>query len=213
VDNSYPSPDQVLENLGDKVVDGLGTAITGARDDLAEYRAAVPHFVADHSSRGLAGWIHDRMWARAIGLLEDVDDISFVDSEPTREIYVRADYRIRMKRHSRTGAIRSYPTQGALAFINQEPDLLSLLGITTLNITVGYEWDDLTRSMGDPVMSLRDGSFDDVIWMVGLPFTADGGTGTIAPIVPTVPDGTGPATPSIDVPRYDTTSREGTQDE
>jgi len=205
----YPEPDEVIEALGDKVVAALTAAILGARADLAEYRRAMPHFVADHSSRGLANWIHDRIWARIVTELDDVDGVSFVDSGPLRELYVNADFRLRFKRHSPTGAIRSYPTVGALDFITQEPDLLTLIGIRTLNLTAGYEWDDLARVMGDPVLSLRDGSFDEVIWMSTLPVAGGAAGGTISPIKPTTD---GPTPPVIEAPRYDSEEHEGTDD-
>jgi len=201
----YPEPDEVIEALGDKVVAALSAAILGAKDDLAEYRQGMPHFVADHSPRGLANWIHDRIWARIVAELDGVESVSFVDSGPLRELYVNADFRLRFKRHSPTGAIRSYPTVGALDFITQEPDLLSLIGIRTLNLTAGYEWDDLARTMGEPVLSLRDGSFEDVLWMSTLPAAG----GTITPIKP-VTDG--PTPPVIEAPRHDSEENQGTDD-
>ena len=205
----YPVPDEVLASLGDKVVAGLSTAVASARQDLADYRAAFPHIVADHSGRGLANWIHDRMWAHATVALDGINNLAWVDSGPSRDIYVGMDYHIRLKRHSSTGAIRNYPTATALDFVAQEPDLLTLLGITTLNVSVGYEWDDLTRSMGNAVISLRDGSFDDVIWMSDLPAAPAAGGVIVTPIVPT---GDGPAAPIIEVPRIDGQEQEGTTD-
>lgn len=205
----YPTSDEVLGALGDKVVSGLSMAVAGARQDLADYRAALPHIVADHSGRGLANWIHDRLWAHAINALEDVDSVSCVDSGPNREIYIGMDFHIRLKRHSSRGAIRNYPTATVLDFIAQEPDLLTLLGITTLNISAGYEWETLTRTMGNAVISLRDGSFDEVIWMVDLPESSAAGGAVVAPIIPTVD---GPSAPVIDVPRIDGREHEGTSD-
>lgn len=204
----YPGPDEVLEALGDKVVGAISAAVAGAREDLATYRAVFPDFVADQSARGLLNWIHDRMWARAKASLDDVADVAFVDCGPTHDIWVGNGFRLRLKRHSSTGAIRAYPTQSALAFISQEPDLLSLIGTVTLNLTAGYEWDELSRTMGEAVISLRDGSFEDVIWMTTLP--AESGGASITPIVPT---GDGPTTPVIEVPRYDTTESEGSNSE
>lgn len=205
----YPELDEVIESLGDKVVAALSAAVLGAKSDLAEYRLGMPHFVADHSSRGLANWIHDRIWARIVSELDGVDGVSFVDAGPLRELYVNADFRLRFKRHSPTGAIRSYPTIGALDFITQEPDLLSLIGIRTLNLTAGYEWDELSRTMGDPVLSLRDGSFENVIWMSTLPAAGGAAGGTITPITP-VTDG--PSAPVIEATRYDADENKGAND-
>jgi len=205
----YPTPDEVLGSVGDKVVASLSMAVASARQDLADYRAALPHFVADHSGRGLANWIHDRMWAHAAVALDGIDNLACVDSGPSRDIYIGLGFHIRLKRHSSTGAIRNFPTATALDFITQEPDLLTLLGITTLNISAGYEWDDLTRSMGNAVISLRDGSFDNVIWMVDLPAPSAAGGSIVTPIVPT---GDGPSAPVIEVPHIDGQEHEGTSD-
>lgn len=203
----YPRAGEVIDALGDKVVEALFASIVGAKADLAEYRLSMPNIVADHSSRGLANWIHDRIWARVVAALDGVDHVSFVDSGPLREMYVRLDFKLRFKRHSPTGAIRSYPTEGALDFITQERDLLSLIGIRTLNLAAGYEWDELTRTMGEAVLTLRDGSFDDVIWMTTLPAVGGTAGGTITPITP-LRDG--PTAPVIEVPGYDNAESEGT---
>lgn len=100
------------------------------------------------------------------------------------------------------------PAQGnaacTLAFISQEPDLF---GIATLNLTVGYEWDEIGQQMGDPVISLRDGSFEEAHWVVTLPTSAGAGSGSIAPIKPT---DDAPSTPMIDV--HDSDVAEGTND-
>ncbi|GEP32731.1 hypothetical protein NSZ01_04990 [Nocardioides szechwanensis] len=200
---AYPTSTQVLDDLGDKVVHGFSSIVAGSRADLAEYRAALPHAVARASGRGLASWVHDAMWARAVDVFDDITEVQLHESGPTRDIYVGLTYHLRLKRHSPTGAIRSYPTQSALDFITQEPDLFTLLGIRQLNLCVGYEWDAATREIGGAVMSLRDGSFDEVIWMIDLPAAPATGTGTVAPITPTTPDIDGPSTPIIAVPRLD----------
>jgi hypothetical protein len=59
---SYPPAERVLDELGDKVIDGLARAVAQAKQDLASYRAWRPDIVADHSERGLANWLHDRVW-------------------------------------------------------------------------------------------------------------------------------------------------------
>lgn len=203
----YPTPDEVLASLGDKAIEALSGAVVGAREDLATYRTTLPDFAAEQNSSGLAHWIHNRMWARAVAALDDIDGVSVVDSGSTREIYVRADFRIRLKRHSLIGAIRNYPTAAALDFISQEPDLLTLLGITTLNISVGYEWEESTRSMGNAVISLRDGSFDEVMWMTDLPAASSTGGASVRPIVPS---GDSPEAPVIEVQRTEGEQHEGT---
>lgn len=199
-----PSSDDVLTRLGDKVTTGLGDAIDAARDDLAEYGATFPGFVAEHSARGLANWIHDRIWARAKFNLDDVPEATFIDRGPTHDLWIGMEFRIRSKRHNSTGAIRAYPTVSALDFISQEPDLF---GISTLNLTVGYEWGETAQQMGAAVISLRNGSFDEASWVVALPTSADGGSGSIFPMTPT---DDAPSTPTIDV--HDSNTAEGTND-
>jgi hypothetical protein len=181
---SYPTSDEVLDGLGDKVVGGLANAVAATATDLVEYRRIAPQFVSRHSGRGLANWIHDQMWSHVLRELDGISNVSIVDKEPKRDIYVGFTYRIRVKRHSPTGAIQSYPTQSALDFISQEPDLLSGIGILSgANLCVGYEWDAGSRDIGGPVMSLRDGSFEEVIWIVDLPVSS-GGEGTVMPMYP-----------------------------
>lgn len=97
----------------------------------------------------------------------------------------------------------------ALDFITQPPDLLSLIGVRTLNLTAGYEWDDLSRSMGGAVLSLRDGSFEEVIWMVDLPAAAAAADATVEPILPPID---GPGTPIVDLYQDVDAEDEGTTD-
>lgn len=201
----YPMPDQVVAALGDKIINGFNAAVELTREDLATYRTALPEFVADHSNRGLANWIHDRMWARTRSELDDIDNISWIDEGPKRDIFKGLDFHIRLKRHSPGGAIRSYPTQSALDFITQSPDLFTGIGVTTVKLCLGYEWDGVERRIGSPVMSLRDGSFDTSIWMVDLPRRGSGG-GTVTPIMPS---GDGPPAPVIELPRIGIENNEG----
>jgi len=58
---SYPGADEVLDDLGDKVVEAFARSVARARADLAEYRRLKPSWVAQSSERGLANWIHDRL--------------------------------------------------------------------------------------------------------------------------------------------------------
>ena len=89
------------------------------------------------------------------------------------------------------------PTQivgdGRTRLITPMPDLFTGIGVTTVKLCLGYEWDGVERRIGSPVMSLRDGSFDTSIWMVDLPRRGSGG-GTVTPIVPS---GDGPRHPSL----------------
>lgn len=62
-----------------------------------------PRFVAEHSSRGLANWIHDRMWAHAMIELDEIEQVHLIEVGATREINVGLEFRIRLKRHARPG--------------------------------------------------------------------------------------------------------------
>lgn len=200
--HSHPlTPQEVSNELGDKIIHGLSSVITGAATDLAEYRRVLPGAVSRASSRGLANWIHDAMRARALAEFDGFAKVRFSEREPHFDAFVTSTegtvFRVRFKRHTSTGRIANYRTQGALDFVSQPEDLLSLIGLRLVHLCVGYEWDAETRSMGAPVMTLRDGSFEDVVWMVDLPATPDEGVGSVTtPIAPIIH---GPAQPRIEV--------------
>lgn len=203
--SQYMTPDEVAHALGDKIIHGFAAIVQGAADDLAEYRRVLPSAVARASSRGLANWIHDAMRARALAEFDGFTEVSFQDRGQHFEIYVVSSdktlFRVRLKRHSVTGRITNYRTQGALDFITQPEDLFTLLGIKTVHLCVGYEWDTETRSMEGAVMTLRDGSFEEVVWMIDLPTATAAVAGTVVtPVTPIVtPTPEGPALPTIEV--------------
>lgn len=203
--SACPSETQTLADLGDKVVTAFGTCVRDVRADLAAYRAAHPDWVAESSERGLANWIHDRMWAHLTRTLEGVDSVAFVEVGPTREMYVGVGYRLRAKRHSTFGAVSTYPTQTAIAFMEQ--DQLALAGLEQVNLCVGYRWDSDMRQVVEAVLSLRDGQ-DNIIWLTEInepPVTG------AAPVTPIVPAEDGPQLPSIEGPAA--ARAEGTEDE
>lgn len=200
--NFHATPDEVFDRLGDKIVLGLGDAVADARQDLATYRGSLPEFAATDSPRGRFNWIHDRMWSRAKERLEGVPDVVFVEKGPLHDMWVRTEFRFRFKQHSLLGAVRSYPTTAALQFIAQDPDLF---GQSTTNLIAGYEWLSDVQEMGDPVLSLRDGSFEDPIWMVTLPTSGTAALGTVHPIVP---NDDAPSIPAIDVPKLDAADKQ-----
>jgi len=205
----YPTAEQVMDALGDKVVQGISESVMAAAADLVEYRRLVPRLAGRHSNRGLANWVHDQAWAHVSDRLDGVSNVFLVDSGPTREVQVgaAAQYRIRLKKHSRRGRVTGYPTTSMLEFICQDqPTLLSLVGITQVNLCVGYEWDSLTRDIVGPVMSLRDGSFADVVWMTDLPIVGSVAGASVAPMV--APQDR-PALPAIDTPKLDIGTSEG----
>ena len=186
---TYPEGFEVIADLGDKIVEGLAESIERTRDDLRSYRDWRPDIVADHTERGLANWLHDRVWRHLTTLLDAVPNVYFRDTEPIREFYVYPKYRFRMKRHGEDGTVRSYPTQAVLEFMEQP----MLDGDVEIRLIAGYEWDRDARTMGAAVVSLHDGE-DNVVWMERLPAPGRGRAVTV-PVPPVV----GPAPPMIDL--------------
>lgn len=192
---SPPTSDEVIDDLGDKVVEALSRSIARTREDLATYRKWRPSWVARHGERGLANWIHDFLWFHLTDLLDGIPGVHCVDKEPTREIMVGTRYRLRAKRHGRDGQVTSYPTQTAFEFKLQGVQD-AFPGMEETRLIVGYLWDSETREIGFPVLSLHDGQ-DAAKWMVNLPEVGAGegyGGGTVEPLSPVV----GPSAPQVD---------------
>lgn len=85
--SEYPLPEQVLDDLGDKVAQGLALMVGRTRTDLETYRRTFPAWVADSTDRGLLNWCHDRAWVHALRIFDGVPEVSSVDQPPTRELY------------------------------------------------------------------------------------------------------------------------------
>ena len=187
----YPPKDQVLAGLGDKLPPALATAVDLTRDDLTAYRQWRPLWVASHSERGLAAWIHDRLWMHLVALLDGVPDVTLTDREPLREIGVGYNYKLRIKRHDLDDGIKTYPTQTALEFLAQVPGQLPFDGMEEVHLIGGYRWIKDERQIGEAIISLRDGTT--VIWTEILS-GRQGGTagGTTLPVTPL------PTPPQID---------------
>ncbi|HEX5496155.1 MAG TPA: hypothetical protein VFX70_16435 [Mycobacteriales bacterium] len=195
---SYPGSAEVFAELGDKVLEAFSQTVRGATEDLRDYRAAFPTWVADHSERGLSNWIHDRLWARVEKSLDAIPGVTVSSGEPTREVTVGLRYRLRMKRHSEDGAISTYHTQTALEF-NMQGLQEAFPNMEEIRLTVGYVWNPRSRTMGDPVLSLRDG-MDNVVWVEVLPDFGQAAGNAERPIQPTpVPPVSGPPTPTVEV--------------
>ena len=154
---------QVLEELGEKVLEALVAAADAARDDLRKYRVTLPDIAAQSSARGMANWIHDRIWYHACRLLDSIDDVVCYEKGPFREIIVKDRYRIRVKRHRPPAAVATYPTQGALDFMEQPGGQRVLEGMEQLRLIFGYVWDQDSDAMGPAVLSMRHG-IRNVLW-------------------------------------------------
>jgi hypothetical protein len=189
---SFPTSDEVLGALGDKVAEALSRSALLAKEDLLEYRRLRPAWVAAHSERGLASWIHDRQWDHLTALLTGVAGVSFVDKEPIRDIWVGINYQLRIKRHHWDGRVSTYPTQAALDFLAQPETQETLEGLGEVHLIAGYSWDKEMRDIAAGVLSLRDG-LNKQIWLIELPLPGIPGTG-----VSTMPTSPTPTAPTID---------------
>jgi hypothetical protein len=187
----------IRDDLGDKVVDGLVASVTNTREDLALYRASLPGFAYEHSPRGLANWVNDRLWQHVQRELFDVSDVFFHEQGATREVVIGTRYRLRLKRHSPAGAIRNYRTSTALAF--WELDSFALPGLEETRLCFGYVWDAEMEQISDPVMSRRSDQ-DTLLWMERL--DEDAAAGGATDVTPIVPPST-PDLPRIDLPAAD----------
>lgn len=176
----YPTFEAVSDAIGDKVVAAMFAAVAKTRLDLAEYRAALPHFVATSSERGLANWIHDRLWLHAVSELDSLPEVTIFDNGVTREIHCGTEYRFRAKRHDEASNVQSYPTQAALEFHVQP---VTFDGMQELKLDFGYRWDAELRDVGPAVMSFRHRN--DLIWSEIIP--GDAQTGTLALGSPSAP--------------------------
>lgn len=161
---SYPEPQDVVADIGEKVVTGFLKAVDQTRDDLENYRQSMSRYAADASGRGLANWIHDRLWAHVNAILGELPGVTLVDSEPRREMWVGTRYKFRFKRHTDIGAVRTYPTQTALEFFGQAAVQWAFDGFEELHLTFGYVWDAGSRTVGPAVISLHS-ELNTPVWM------------------------------------------------
>ena len=161
---------RVLDELGEKVLEALVSAIDAAREDLRRYRETLPDVALQSSARGMANWIHDRIWYHACWLLDSVEDVVCHERGPIREIVVKDRYRLRLKRHRLPAAVATFPTQGALDFMEQPDGQRVLEGMEQLRLIFGYVWDADSDEMGAAVLSMRHG-IENVLWVHEVPST------------------------------------------
>lgn len=98
---------------------------------------------------------------------------------------------MRVKKHDIDSQISTYLTQGALAFMEQEP-AQTLDGLDEVRLIAGYRGDAELRELGSAVISLRSG-LDEVVWTEILEEPVDGTVVSAVPIVPA----DGPRAPEI----------------
>jgi hypothetical protein len=186
---AYPRWEDVQPTLGDKVIEAVAGAVNAAKGDLADYRSFRAAWVAQASERGLAAWIHDRLWFHLASALDKIPGVTITDKGVLREFSVGPEtsvYRFRVKRHHEDGDVSTYPTELALEFLAQPEGMLEIFGES--HLIAGYRWIGEERAMGDAVISLRDGR-QNVIWEKELPFHGGGSSGTEGlPRVPQPPE-------------------------
>lgn len=204
---SHPSPEDVLAELGDKVIDALRLGVAHAKEQLRAYQQANPSWLPGHAKRTVANLIHDWMWTAVTTALADAPHVTIIDRDPRRELVIqvesekRLSYRLLLKRHHLDGSTSSYQTQTVIDFELQGPNQ-TFPGYGEVRLKAGYEWDGETRTMGGPLITLRDGH-DNVLWTLPLAPHEETGGGTVTQ--PTTPE---PVLPTIDVP-----GDEGARDE
>lgn len=183
---SHSPADDVLQDLGDKVVSAVVTANDHAREDYRVYREMNPQWAADHSERGIANWIHDRLWAHLGRVLDEVDDVLLISNGPTREIRVGTRFLVRVKRHDAKDRVRSYPTKAAHSFWAQSD---TFEGLEDIRLSFGYRWNSEERKMGDALIALHDGLGTKPVWAVKVAAAESTAASPVtwAPIEPTLP--------------------------
>lgn len=228
---SLPSADEAFEDLGSKVCDGFFDAVATTREDLVEYRRDAARLAARQSATGLANWIADQLMENLADVLFDVPGISFVEGAGhTREVLIPGVsgryYRLRAKRHKRGGAVATYPTDGALDFMTQADDDLTLFDYSEVRLTVGYMWDPEEQQIGEAVVSLRDDKGKRIVWVADVPSSRRGQAGGTIVEFPTPKPGPessgvgadtesadGPSVPIIELPRIKRRDTEGGEEE
>ncbi len=186
VPSDYPDSDQVLHDLGEGFVHAFIDAIDGARDDYAALKAWQPGWVPSFTSRFIANFLHERIWDRLVRSSDGMEGIQVNDREPIRELRSGTTYLIRIKRHRPGDRISAYPTEESSAFWSNS--ILTLEGLESFGLALGYYWDANRRVMGEAILSFRDGK-DNPIWAVELRRDpADAAGFSWVPVAPDLPE-------------------------
>ena len=181
-----PSSDDVLNDLGEPFVNAFVSAVDGAREDYTAFRTWKPAWFPGFTNRFMANFLHERIWDRLIRSVSPIEGVHVVDREPVRELRSGTRYLIRVKRHHQGDRISAYPTEGSSAFWSNS--VLTLDGLESFSLALGYMWNSDLRAVGDAVLSFRDGK-DNPIWAVRLNRDAGAPTGfTWTPVAPELPE-------------------------
>lgn len=179
----------MLDELGDKFPHALVTATDGAREDLQEMRTWKPSWFPSMFQREIAGVVHARIWARLQQELDGVGDIKLVTREPFREVHISTlmgrTYTLRVKRHREGDRISSYSTLSDVEFWGGV--VATFDGMEEVSLAAGYRWNSLSGTVGQPVISYREGK-ENIIWAVELDHGVElGAPLRRTPILPTLP--------------------------
>lgn len=186
ISSGFPSEDSVLADLGTDFVGSFIEAVDGAREDFDALRGWKPAWFANFTNRFTVNFLHERIWDRLVRAIEGSPNIKVIDREPTREIHSGQQYLIRIKRHGQHNQIAAYPTEGSSLFWSNST--LTLDGLESFALALGYEWDADLRAVGDAVLSFRDGK-DSPIWAIRLTSDAAAPTGfSYVPVSPARPE-------------------------
>lgn len=187
--DSHPSPEEAKAELGDKVIDAVCVGVAHAKEQLRIYQRDHADWLAGNAKRTVANLIHDWMWAAVTTELAEASHVTIVDSDPRRELAIRVEseqrlsYLLRLKRHHLDGSTSSYQTQTVIDFELQGRNQM-FPGYGEVRLEAGYEWDAETRTMGTPLITLRDGR-NNVVWTLPLPLYTGSAGGTVTqPITP-----------------------------
>lgn len=180
-----PTSEQVLNDLGDGFISAFIDAVDGTREDFSAFRQWQPGWFSGFTNRFTANFLHERIWDRLVRAVGDTAEIYIVDREPVRELRSGTHYLIRVKRHHPGDRISAYPTEASSAFWSNSS--LTLDGLESFSLALGYVWDGELRAMGDAILSFRDGK-DSPVWAVRLRSDAGSAIGfvweSVAPELP-----------------------------
>jgi hypothetical protein len=186
ISSHAPGSERVLTDLGDRFVHSFIDAVEGARDDYTAFRLWQPGWFPSFTNRFTANFLHERIWDRLVRGISTLDGVHVVDREPVRQLRSGTQYLIRVKRHHPGDRISAYPTEASSAFWSNS--VLTLEGLESFSLALGYLWDADLRAVGDAVLSFRDGK-DNPIWAIQL--RRDTGTETgfsWTPVAPELPE-------------------------
>ena len=164
MNSTHPSPDDVISTLGTEFVEAFIKAVEGSEADFENLREYKPDWAVHYSSRFVANFLHERIWGRIQRALDSHPNAEVTDKMPKREFMIEGRYRVRVKRHDESDAVKGYKTRGANSFWSAD---LALPGMEVHPLSMGYRWDSEAEAVVYPLMTLRDGQ-DKAVWAVEL---------------------------------------------